>query len=68
MALDAAGNLYIADSTNNRVRQISPGGAIRTLAGNGSAGFGGDGSPAASAQLNQPQAVAVDAAARTVNA
>ena len=51
IALDLAGNLYIADTPNNRVRKVANG-MITTLAGNGSSGFGGDNGPAASAQLN----------------
>jgi sugar lactone lactonase YvrE len=58
---DSAGNVYIADSGNNRVRKVSNG-VITTVAGNGTAGFGGDNGPAASAQLSLPQSVAVDAA------
>jgi uncharacterized protein (TIGR03437 family) len=62
VALDAAGNLYIADSGNNRVRTVSTGGTITTLAGTGTDGFGGDGGSAASAMLNYPWALTVDAA------
>jgi uncharacterized protein (TIGR03437 family) len=62
LALDAAGNLYIADSGNNRVRQVSASGAIITFAGNGNAGFYGDGDPASTAALKHPEGVAVDAA------
>ncbi len=61
LAADAAGNLYIADSLNHRVRKVS-GGIITTVAGTGVPGFSGDGGPAAAAQLNRPVAVAVDAA------
>jgi len=61
VAVDAQGNLYIADSSNNRVRKVAAGGVITTVAGNGAAGFGGDGAAATSAQLNQPVALAVDA-------
>ena len=61
VAVDAQGNLYIADTSNNRVRKVAPGGgAITTIAGTGTAGFGGDGSAGSSAQLNQPVAVALD--------
>jgi sugar lactone lactonase YvrE len=65
LALDGQGNLYIADLTNNRVREVSPSGVITTFAGIGSAGafgFSGDGGPATAAQLARPRAVAVDAA------
>lgn len=61
VAVDTAGNLYIADSGNNRIRKVSNG-VITTVAGNGTAGFSGDGGPATSAQLNGPRAVAVDSA------
>jgi trimeric autotransporter adhesin len=59
VALDSAGNLYIADSTNNRIRKVSNG-VISTVAGNGTPGFGGDNGPATNAQLNLPWGVAVD--------
>jgi uncharacterized protein (TIGR03437 family) len=62
VAADTAGNFYIADSGNNVVRKVSANGTITTLAGNGTAGFGGDGGAAASAQLSAPQGVAVDSA------
>src|ERR1035438_7314213 len=61
VAADATGNLFIADTFNNRVRKVSPGGIISTVAGSGARGFSGDGAPAAAAQLNYPQGVAVDA-------
>ncbi len=60
VALDASGNLYIADTRNNRIRKVS-GGEITTVAGNGTAGYNGDNIPATSAELNQPVGVAVDA-------
>jgi sugar lactone lactonase YvrE/pimeloyl-ACP methyl ester carboxylesterase len=58
-ALDAAGNLYIADLNNNRVRKVDLTGVITTVAGNGTAGFSGDGGSATSAQLNGPLSVTV---------
>ena len=61
VAVDASGNLYIADSNNNRVRVVS-GGIINTFAGNGSTGYAGDGALATAANLNGPSGVAVDAA------
>ncbi|MGA3235026.1 MAG: hypothetical protein ABSG03_01885 [Bryobacteraceae bacterium] len=61
LAVDASGNVYIADTDNNVVRQISAAGIIGTIAGNGSAGFGGDGGAATAAQLSAPQGLAVDA-------
>jgi len=62
LALDAAGNLYIADSQNARIRKVSSSGAISTVAGNGTPGYGGDGAAATSAQLNFPTGVTVDSA------
>lgn len=59
LAVDAAGNIYIADTGNHRIRKIDGSGNISTVAGNGSRGFGGDGGAATSAQLNSPVAVAV---------
>jgi sugar lactone lactonase YvrE len=61
VALDASGNLYIADYLNSRIRKVSAEGIITTVAGNGSAGYSGDGGPATSAQLGLPSGVAVDA-------
>jgi hypothetical protein len=43
IAVDSAGNLYIADTNNNRVRKVTTDGVIHTIAGNGSAGYSGDG-------------------------
>ncbi|MFN7937994.1 MAG: hypothetical protein U0R19_31990 [Bryobacteraceae bacterium] len=60
MAFDAAGNLYIADSGNHRVRKVDAAGVITTVAGNGKAEFGGDGGPAVEASLNNPMDVKVD--------
>ena len=60
-AMDAAGNLYIADRDNNRIRRVSPAGIITTVAGTGTSGDTGDGLPATSATLNAPSAVSVDA-------
>jgi len=60
MKSDSAGNLYIADHGNNRVRMVTAAGIIYTIAGNGTAGFGGDGNPAISAMLNGPTGIAVD--------
>ncbi|WP_435021136.1 Ig-like domain repeat protein [Tundrisphaera sp. TA3] len=61
VAVDAAGNLFLSDGEVS-VRKVGPDGIISTVAGNGRAGFSGDGGPATSAQLNAPQGVAVDAA------
>jgi sugar lactone lactonase YvrE len=62
LALDTGGNLYIADSNNNRVREVSLAGVITTMAGNGIQGYSGDNGPAASADLNAPDALAIDGA------
>jgi len=59
VALDSSGNIYIADSLNRRIRKVA-GGTISTIGGNGVLSYSGDGGPATSAQLNTPQAVAVD--------
>jgi uncharacterized protein (TIGR03437 family) len=60
VAVDALGNLYIADTANHRVRKVTTSGVITTVAGNGTAGFSGDGGPATAASLNAPYSVAVD--------
>lgn len=60
VAVDSAGNLYIADGGYHRIRKVDPSGVITTVAGNGRAGFGGDGGPATAAELNEPSGVAVD--------
>src|ERR1019366_8457015 len=62
MAMDSLGNLYFADGDNNRVRRISPGGVITTVAGNGAGRFAGDAGPATGASLNIPEDVAIDGA------
>jgi|SRR5581483_9718536 len=65
IAVDQSGNLYIADSRNNRIRQVSMLGIINTIAGSGTiceagcGGFSGDGGPASHAQLNNPTGIAV---------
>ncbi|MGA3213617.1 MAG: hypothetical protein ABSD20_20120, partial [Terriglobales bacterium] len=61
IGLDAAGNLYIADKANNRIRELNTAsGIITTVAGNGTAGFSGDDGPATSAELNGPSAAHLD--------
>ena len=63
VAVDGAGNLYIADASNHRIRKVTVATSIiTTIAGTGAAGVGGDGGPSASAQLSGPQGVGVDAA------
>ena len=62
IGLDGAGNLFIADDFNSRVRRVDAAtGIITTVAGNGVGGFGGDGGPATAASLSQPSAVVADA-------
>jgi sugar lactone lactonase YvrE len=60
LALDKAGNLYVADTYNHRIRKITTGGTITTVVGTGEPGFSGDGGDARTAQLNNPTSVAVD--------
>lgn len=60
IALDAGGNLYIADSINQRIRKVGIDGTISTVAGNGVIGPGGNGRPAMQAPLAYPDGVAVD--------
>src|SRR5207249_4311136 len=62
VALDPAGNLYIAERDNHRIRKVTPGGVISTYAGTGTQGFSGDGGPATGAQLLGPGGVALDPA------
>src|SRR5207244_6546863 len=77
VAFDGAGNLVLADSGNNRIRVVAAtsGGFygqamtlahIYTVAGNGTAGYSGDGGPATAAELNAPGAVTADAAGNLV--
>jgi sugar lactone lactonase YvrE len=68
VAVDAAGNLYIADASNQRIRKVDTNGIITTCAGNGAKGpyligtYSGDGGPATNAGFSNPAAVAADAA------
>ena len=63
VALDGAGNLFIADTSNNRIRRVDAAtGVITTVAGTGERGFGGDGGPATAALLRLPGGVALDGA------
>ena len=59
--VDEAGTLYIADTSNHRIRAVDGSGTITTVAGNGTAGFGGDGGPATEASLNTPHGIFVTA-------
>src|SRR5581483_622790 len=60
VALDSSGNVYIADSLDNRIRKVTPTGVISTFAGTGVPGYSGDQGPAMSAQLNGPTGIAFD--------
>lgn len=60
LAADAAGNLYIADTLNHRVRKVDPDGVIRTIAGTGERGYSGDGGPGVAARLSEPRGLAID--------
>ena len=62
LAVDNAGNVYVSDTENYRVRKITPGGIITTIAGNGTRGYSGDAGLAALAQLTNPTGLAFDAA------
>jgi hypothetical protein len=62
VAVDRAGNLYISDTFNYRIRKVTPAGIISTIAGNGKQGHGGDNGPAMEAQLINPYGLAVDSA------
>lgn len=59
VAIAQNGDIYVADQSNNRVRRFAPGGTITTVAGDGTAAYGGDGGPATAAQLNNPIGVAL---------
>jgi hypothetical protein len=61
VALDASGNLYIGDRSNNRIRKVNTSGVITTEAGSGTVGFSGDGGPATAANLNRPIHIAFSA-------
>jgi sugar lactone lactonase YvrE len=61
VAVDAYGNLFIADLYNSRIREVTPNGIITTVAGNGNFGYSGDNGAATNATLNAPYGVAVDA-------
>jgi uncharacterized protein (TIGR03437 family) len=66
LAFDAAGNLYISDWANNRIRRVDKQGIITTFAGNGRNTYGGDGGPALQASLNQPTGLAFDKAGNLI--
>jgi sugar lactone lactonase YvrE len=60
LVVDPKGNIFIADTGNNRIRRVSPDGIITTIAGTGEMGFGGDGGLAVEAQFAYPVAIAID--------
>jgi sugar lactone lactonase YvrE len=60
IVVDEAGNLYLVESSRNRVRKISPEGTITTVAGKGTPGLSGDGGPATEAELRNPVGLALD--------
>jgi uncharacterized protein (TIGR03437 family) len=62
VVVDDNGDIFIADTGNNRIRQVTPDGLIHTIAGQAAAGFAGDGGPAASAQINAPGGLLLDGA------
>jgi hypothetical protein len=62
VGIDKAGNLYIADTFNNRIRRVSPDGTITTIAGSSTFGFAGDNGPAVNALLFFPSALVADPA------
>ena len=59
VAVDESGNIYIADYQNNRIRKVTSGGTISTIAGTGTAGYNGDGISATTARLNNPVGIAL---------
>jgi hypothetical protein len=61
VALDAFGNLYIADKNNHRIRMVNPNGTITTIAGKSGSGYAGDGGLATNASLDYPSGAAFDA-------
>lgn len=62
VAVDQAGNVYVADANGARIRRVDSAGMVTTFAGTGTAGAAGDGGPAVSAQLNWPTGLTVDSA------
>ncbi len=60
VAVDPSGNLYIADASNRRIRKVTPGKVISTIAGTGTQGYTGDGGPAINAELGRPVALMLD--------
>jgi len=61
VVVDSSGNLFIADTSNNRIRKVNTSGTITTVVGNGTAGYTGDGGAPTSAKINNPAGVAINA-------
>ncbi len=61
ITFDVSGNLYFSDNDNQRIRKVNTAGIITTIAGNGTAGYSGDGGQATAAELHTPIGVAFDA-------
>jgi hypothetical protein len=59
--VDAAGNVWVADSANSRIRMVSPDGIIRTVVGTGTAGFNGDGRLGTATRINRPKGLEITA-------
>ena len=60
IAVDSAGNVFFSDTENHRIRKITPGGTITTVAGTGGQGSSGDGGPATAAKVKRPRGIAID--------
>ncbi|MCH8344857.1 MAG: hypothetical protein IH983_12835 [Planctomycetes bacterium] len=60
IAVDSAGNVFFSDTENHRIRKITPGGTISTVAGTGQQGSSGDGGPATAAKIKRPRGIAID--------
>jgi len=60
LAVDTAGNIFIVDQDNDRIRMVDTSGVITTIAGTGEPGYSGDGGPATEARLNSPYGIALD--------
>lgn len=60
ITVDSSGNIYFSDQYNQRIRKVDKNGIITTIAGNGNAGYSGDGGPATAAMLNYPGGLIVD--------
>ncbi len=60
IAVDSAGNVIFSDTVNHRIRKITPGGTISTIAGTGAGGFAGDDGPATAAKVKSPHGIAID--------